>query len=48
MLGGKRATQHLLKLGRKRILFLGGSDPEATQRYRGYSRSLAGGGSQDR
>jgi DNA-binding LacI/PurR family transcriptional regulator len=40
MLGGKRATQHLLKLGRKRILFLGGSDPEATQRYRGYTEAL--------
>ncbi len=40
MLGGKRATQHLLKLGRKRILFLGGSDPEATQRYRGYAEAL--------
>ncbi|MBC8026198.1 MAG: LacI family DNA-binding transcriptional regulator [Steroidobacteraceae bacterium] len=40
MLGGKRATQHLLKLGRRRILFLGGSDPEATQRYRGYCEAL--------
>jgi DNA-binding LacI/PurR family transcriptional regulator len=40
LLGGKRATQHLLKLGRKRILFIGGSDPEATQRYRGYSEAL--------
>ena len=40
MLGGKRATQHLLKLGRKRLLFLGGSDPEATQRYRGYAEAL--------
>ena len=40
MLGGKRATQHLLKLGRKRIVFLGGSDPEATQRYRGYTEAL--------
>jgi DNA-binding LacI/PurR family transcriptional regulator len=40
MLGGKRATQHLLKLGRRRILFLGGSDPEATQRYRGYTEAL--------
>jgi DNA-binding LacI/PurR family transcriptional regulator len=40
MLGGKRATQHLLKLRRKRILFLGGSDPEATQRYRGYTEAL--------
>jgi len=41
MLGGKRATQHLLKLGRKRIVFLGGSDPEATQRHRGYTEALA-------
>ncbi len=40
MLGGKRATQHLLKLGRKRLLFLGGSDPEAMQRYRGYAEAL--------
>jgi len=40
MLGGKRATQHLLKLGRKRIVFLGGTDPEATQRFRGYSEAL--------
>jgi DNA-binding LacI/PurR family transcriptional regulator len=40
VLGGKRATQHLLKLGRKRILFLGGSDPEAMQRYRGYTEAL--------
>ena len=40
VLGGRRATQHLLKLGRKRILFLGGTDPEATQRFRGYSEAL--------
>src|SRR6187549_3466741 len=40
MLGGKRATQHLLKLGRKRIVFLGGTDPEATQRHRGYTEAL--------
>ena len=40
MLGGRRATQHLLKLGRKHILFLGGSDPEAMQRFRGYSEAL--------
>jgi DNA-binding LacI/PurR family transcriptional regulator len=40
MLGGKRATQHLLKLGRRRIMFLGGSDPEATQRFRGYTEAL--------
>jgi DNA-binding LacI/PurR family transcriptional regulator len=40
-LGGRRATQHLLKLGRRRILFLGGSDPEAMQRYRGYVDALS-------
>ncbi len=40
MLGGRRATQHLLKLGRRRILFLGGTDPEAMQRYRGYTEAL--------
>jgi DNA-binding LacI/PurR family transcriptional regulator len=40
LLGGRRATQHILKLGRRRILFLGGSDPEATQRYRGYTEAL--------
>ncbi len=40
LLGGKRATQHLLKLGRRRIVFLGGSDPEATQRYRGFAEAL--------
>ena len=39
-LGGRRATQHLIKLGRKRILFLGGSDPEAMQRFRGYTEAL--------
>jgi len=40
VLGGRRATQHLLKLGRKRLVFLGGTDPEATQRYRGYTEAL--------
>jgi DNA-binding LacI/PurR family transcriptional regulator len=40
VLGGRRATQHLLKLGRKRILFMGGSDPEATQRHRGYTEAM--------
>ena len=39
-LGGRRATQHLLKLGRKRLLFIGGTDPEATQRHRGYTEAL--------
>jgi DNA-binding LacI/PurR family transcriptional regulator len=41
VLGGRRATQHLLKLGRRHILFLGGSDPEAMQRYRGYVEALS-------
>jgi DNA-binding LacI/PurR family transcriptional regulator len=40
LLGGKRATQHLIKLGRRRIVFLGGSDPEATQRFRGYAEAM--------
>jgi len=39
-LGGRRATQHLIKLGRKRIVFLGGTDPEATQRFRGFTEAL--------
>lgn len=34
--GGRRATLHLLRLGRRRIIFLGGHDPEALQRRRGY------------
>lgn len=41
LLGGGRATRHLARLGRKRILFLGGSDPEAMQRRRGYLDALA-------
>lgn len=41
LLGGGRATRHLARLGRKRILFLGGSDPEALQRRRGYLDALA-------
>ncbi len=40
VLGGRRATQHIMKHGRKRILFLGGSDPEAMQRFRGYGDAL--------
>jgi DNA-binding LacI/PurR family transcriptional regulator len=39
--GGRRATMHLARLGRKEILFLGGSDPEALQRRRGYLDALA-------
>lgn len=35
--GGRRATLHLARLGRKRIVFLGDLDPpEAMQRHRGY------------
>lgn len=40
-LGGRRATSHLLRLGRKRIVFLGDqSAPEAFQRQKGYSDAL--------
>lgn len=40
-LGGKRATRHLVRLGRKRVLFLGDTEaPEAMQRYRGYREAL--------
>jgi DNA-binding LacI/PurR family transcriptional regulator len=36
-LGAKRATLHLARLGRKRIVFLGDTEaPEAMQRHRGY------------
>ena len=39
--GGKRATLHLARLGRKRIAFLGDTEaPEVTQRVRGYSEAL--------
>lgn len=35
--GGRRATLHLARLGRKRIVFLGDLDPpESMQRHRGY------------
>ena len=35
--GGRRATSHLIRLGRKRIAFLGNSDaPEVLQRFEGY------------
>jgi DNA-binding LacI/PurR family transcriptional regulator len=40
LLGGRRATLHLARLGRRRILFIGGSDPEAQQRRRGYVEAL--------
>jgi hypothetical protein len=41
VVGGRRATAHIARSGRKRILFLGGSDPEAAQRRRGYAEALA-------
>ena len=41
LLGGRRATLHLARLGRKAIVFIGGSDPEAEQRRRGYMEALA-------
>ncbi len=40
LLGGRRATLHLARLGRQQIVFLGGSDPEAQQRRRGYLDAL--------
>lgn len=41
-LGGQRATAHLARLGRRRIVFLGDTEaPEAMQRYQGYLRGLA-------
>lgn len=39
--GGRRATSHLARLGRKRIVFLGDLDPpEAMQRQRGYAEAM--------
>lgn len=39
--GGKRAASHLLRLGRKRIAFIGDRDgPEMAQRYDGYCKAL--------
>nr|WP_295373278.1 LacI family DNA-binding transcriptional regulator [uncultured Sphingosinicella sp.] len=41
LLGGRRATLHLARLGRRRILFLGDTEaPEVTQRARGYAEAL--------
>ncbi len=41
LLGGQRATLHLARLGRKRIVFLGDSEaPEVMQRLRGYRHGL--------
>ena len=43
--GGRRATSHLARLGRKRIVFLGDLDPpEAMQRQRGYAEALENAG----
>lgn len=43
--GGRRATSHLLRLGRKRVVFLGDLDPpEAFQRQRGYIEAMEQGG----
>jgi DNA-binding LacI/PurR family transcriptional regulator len=40
-MGGRRATLHLQRLGRKRIVFLGDTEaPEAMQRHRGYLDAL--------
>ncbi len=39
--GGKRATSHLLRLGRKRVAFFGDTEaPEVLQRYNGYQQAL--------
>jgi DNA-binding LacI/PurR family transcriptional regulator len=39
--GGRRATSHLIRLGRRRIVFLGDTEaPEVTQRVRGYAEAL--------
>jgi DNA-binding LacI/PurR family transcriptional regulator len=38
--GGRRATAHLARLGRRAILFLGGSDLETMQRRQGYTEAL--------
>ncbi len=41
LLGGRRAALHLARLGRKRIAFLGDTEPpEAEQRWRGYQAGL--------
>jgi DNA-binding LacI/PurR family transcriptional regulator len=40
LLGGRRATSHLARLGRKRIVFLGETEPEALQRRAGYLEAL--------
>ncbi|WP_167922159.1 LacI family DNA-binding transcriptional regulator [Sphingopyxis italica] len=44
VLGGRRATLHLARLGRKAIAFVGSSDPEAMQRRQGYVEALEANG----
>lgn len=40
--GGRRATAHLIRLGRRRIAFFGDTEaPEAYQRFNGYLEALA-------
>ena len=47
IMGGQRATSHLLRLGRKRILFLGDNEaPEMKQRFRGYKQALSNAGAE--
>lgn len=47
LLGGQRATSHLIRLGRERILFLGDTEaPEAEQRFRGYKKALSAAGNE--
>ena len=44
MFGGRQATEHLLRLGRRKIAFLGEvapSSPEMLERYHGYRATLA-------
>ena len=41
VMGGRRATAHLARLGRRRIVFLGETEaPEALQRFHGYLEAL--------
>ncbi len=44
VMGGRRATMHLARLGRKAIAFVGSNDPEAMQRRQGYLEALEANG----